>query len=158
MMRLKRPAYAKPLLAQRRAGNHPREITLIYGEKWREGDPPRICIRPEEYAPGAYDLSVFAGVKVTLLDQNLASENDQDDKFFDLIGELVRLKCPVQIVPPAGSGLSPQWTSDMAWGRRVKRQFPRWWSDDLQSLHERSFYAWIGDDIANIERERGRAA
>jgi hypothetical protein len=71
MTRLKLPAYGKRLLEERRAGNHPLEVTLVYGDKWWDFEQPKLCIKPDEFEPGKYDFSVCAGIHVIVIDNDL---------------------------------------------------------------------------------------
>ncbi len=95
--RLKRPAYARAMLDNRRRGFHPLHVDVLYGDDWREASTrmalekkvfvkdglaarpyqarwlaevgnPMLALRPREYAPGVFDFSAVTGCKVLLQD------------------------------------------------------------------------------------------
>src|SRR3954470_23461983 len=101
MTRLKLPAYGKRLLEERRAGKHPLEVTLVYGDRWSKGKDPRVCISPEEYAPAQYDFCMLAGTRVLVLDQ-LNAGADWNGKFYDLLHELAIAGALVIVETPDG--------------------------------------------------------
>src|SRR3990167_6513354 len=67
--RLKLPPYGKALLDRRRGGDHPLSVNLVYGDRWREVEPPRVALDPKDYAPGRYDFHMLAGLRVMIHDQ-----------------------------------------------------------------------------------------
>ena len=106
-LRPKLPAYGKTLLMQRRLGQHPETITVIYGDKWSGVKPPRLGLRPLQYQPGLVDWRVVAGVKVELIDraEGLADcdvEANRFGKFYSLIAELVDATAYVVVRYPSG--------------------------------------------------------
>ena len=102
--RLRPPAYAKDLIAQRRRGYHPLDIDLLYGDQWseaaarakrakavfvrdgaaarpyspawhREVGAPMIALRPAEFAPLTFDFSCVTGARVALIDLDRAMQD-----------------------------------------------------------------------------------
>lgn len=67
---MKLPAYARPLLARRCAGNHPFEVYLLYGPDWDVRDMPRpmpfLAIAPRDFKPYVFDLRCVVGIDVYL--------------------------------------------------------------------------------------------
>lgn len=165
--RLKLPAYAKRLLTERRAGRHPLEIIVVYGERWWEVEHPKICLKPCDYAPGQVDFHVVAGCRVTLVDQDLGAweitSDRQFGKFYDLIHELARAGAYVDIEWPANSG----WVGKPAFAlaqeyRRYDRAsggmlWPRWWSDEIQKKQQERFDGYV-EDVIRLRAARDDAA
>lgn len=173
--RLKMPAYGKRLLLERRAGRHPLELALVYGERWWEVEQPKICIKPCEYEPGKYDLRMVAGLKVVVHDQDLGVLDYKAatvtslpifGKFYDLLHELALCKAYVEIRWPEKSQLGRDELSAFAYACRhphptePRMIWPRWWSDALDTLHHESHVNHLIDvGNANINAvERDRAA
>jgi len=173
--RLKLPAYGKRLLLERRAGRHPSEVTLVYGDQWWEAQHPKICIRPEAYDPGKYDLRMVAGCKVVVLDQLLCAALDFGGegwppifgKFFDLLHEVAAAGAYVEITWPSKVGWPARHLSEYAWAARwydraaQRMQWPRWWNDELAAQHDARWQLWFQDravECGLTERERGAAA
>lgn len=168
-MRKKPPAYGKRLLEQRRAGQHPREIELIYGDRWKEGRHPFVAIEPKDYNAGIYDLHVLAGTRVTVVDQ-LGEGFDVDEnaypprwgKFYDLLGEVAANRAVVMIRWPKGVEPRTELLLDFVdrrgrWFNRETRlhEWPKWWGDELHKLQIDAARAWL-EDAERIEN--GRAA
>lgn len=157
---MKLPAYGKPLLLRRRAGDHPLEVALVFGHQWRAdvGRMPLLALNPEDYAPGVYDFGCVAGLRVLVHDQDMAAADCDENVlpptfgvFYDLLGELARLAARVEIVWPAKSGWQPVDARELArewrWMDRARpagdrMQWPRWWSDALDDDYERRWYEW----------------
>lgn len=154
--RPKPPAYARALLQERREGRHPRQITLVYGNDWRAGDAPRICLKPADYEPGRFDFRVVAGCKVIVLDQEMgAAELDRYvrptkwGKAYDLFGELAAAGAYVEVAWPERSGW-PSVTLDALAAGFDGRQRPPWWSEEREQRHQAAQIGWLEDRGAEI--------
>lgn len=165
--RLKLPAYGKQLLAARRAGDDPLVVHVIYGENWRD-EPTclwqckgaahaKICLKPADYQPGLYDFHLVTGLQVALFDQPRASFAE-DDKIFDLIGEIGRWSADLHVYV-AGEEWPPS-ASRLAHGRRNYRHvhdaaanhgWPRWWSNEIEQLNEQRRQDWLEAALAAPE-------
>ena len=155
MKRLILPAYAKQLLADRRAGRHPLEVTLIYGNDWQAGDAPRLALKPEDYEPGKFDFHMIAGEKITVLDQvRGAYEFTQATppsfgKFYDLLRELAA--CDAYVVVDWPMNELHLDAEMLAYGWRwfdpveQRMRWPLWWSDVLSAKHRRRVALWWQD-------------
>jgi hypothetical protein len=147
-MRLKLPAYAKRLLDDRRAGKHPLEVNLVFGDKWRDVPEIRVCIPPEDYAPALYDFRVLAGLRVTIHDQ-MNFGNNADSVFFDLVGEVAAAQALVIVRWPKGHAPREIHASELAFCCRVKTtkgvQWPRWWSAALHTRQQQLAVEWLED-------------
>ena len=161
-LRPKLPAYGKALLQARRMGQHPREITVVYGDNWRGVKLPRLGVRPLQYVPGQMDWRVVAGVKVTLLDRAQALtefdiEANRFGKFYTLIGELAAMDAYVVCAYPDGNEWRYQDAEQLAYACRNGRAWPRWWSDDLDARQRRAYLTYIDDMELTIRRKPGDA-
>lgn len=159
-LRPKLPAYGKGLLLERRLGNHPREITVIYGDNWRGVKHPRLGVRPLQYVPGQVDWRVVAGVKVTLLDRSggLAEfdiAGNKFGKFYTLVGELAAMDAYVVCAYPDGNDWRYQDAESLAYACRRPGQWPSWWSDDLDQRQRRAYLAYIDDLQLTVSRKPG---
>lgn len=170
MPRLKIPAYGKKLLNERIANIHPIDVRVVYGEKWWEIDPPKICIKPPEFEPGKYDFRMLAGLRAIVVDQaNAILDLDcavlpwKFGKFFDLLGELAAADAYVCI----DQGQSLVDAQMIAEGSRYfdadrrPNQWPRWWNEELNEKQEKRKTFWLTHqayELGILERERGRAA
>lgn len=172
MERLKLPAYGKRLLAERRAGRHPLEVNLCYGDRWREVAAPLIAIEPKDYEPGKYHFFVLAGLHVVIYDQ-LAGGWDMDPtirpptygKFYDLAAEVavadawVTIRWPKGTSPPESDLQALAW--ECRWWSMERRafQWPPWWSDMLEAKHQARWQAWMIDAYPHaFGRARARTA
>ncbi len=158
MPRLKVPAYGKRLLDDRRAGKHPLEVTLVYGDDWLAGRPPRICIKPDEFEPEKYDFHLFAGLRVNVRDEFGLALAD-DDKVFNLLLEVAQFAALVWIGWPKALGEPAMELSEFAYAcyRSGRRQ---WWSDDQDRAYRARFDGWFADLMSTQQpaiEERGRA-
>lgn len=173
------PAYGKQLLERRRAGDHPLEVALIYGQDWWQNvhDLPRLAIAPEEYEPGRFDFRMVAGLKVTLIDQvagglinmRLRAPN-RFGIFYELVRELAEADAYVEVIWPAWCDRLPAAAMHLAWfGRATMARalgqycWPDWWSEALDRKQSKRFIAWCQDSVTRnqrrfTERERGAAA
>lgn len=169
MPRLKLPAYGKRLLEERRAGRHPLEVNLCYGDRWREIAAPLIAIDPKDYAPGKYDFHMLAGLRVTIHDQlaggwelAAAAQPTTYGKFYDLVREAAAADAWVLIRWPAGTEPRESSAQMMAfncrWWCTERRawQWPRWWSAELDAQQSARCATWCLDVYR--DSERGRAA
>lgn len=157
-VRRKLPAYGKALLQARRMGQHPAEITVVYGDDWRGVAPPRLCVKPHQYQPGAMDWRVVAGVKVTALD--LAGGLGDFDltverfgPFYSLVGELAAMQAYVVVRYPERGKWLDQDADALAYACRVGGRWPAWWSDDLDRLHRAAFNDYMSDMERSIRRK-----
>ena len=169
MTRLKLPPYGKALLDRRRGGDHPLSVNLVYGDRWREVEPPRVALDPKDYAPGRYDFHMLAGLRVMIHDQ-LAGGWEMDasilpaiyGKFYDLAAEVAAADAYVLLRWPKGTEpreteLLPLAHSCRWWcTERRAWQWPRWWNDALNTQQQARAQAWFLD--VNGDRERVRAA
>lgn len=147
---------------------------VVYGDKWWEIDPPKICLKPEEYEPGKYDFHMLAGLHVTVVDQ-LAQSAEVNEfvlpptfgKFYDLLAEIAAADAWVTVEYPAPIEPRTRNLEDLAldakwWSRELRAyQWPRWWNDELEAKHARrwsAWHMWRAYDLGILERERGRAA
>jgi hypothetical protein len=183
--RLKLPAFARGLVENRRRGFHPLNVTLLYGDNWRtpslqaklereaaqvkrlppysaqwltEIGPPMLAIEPRDYAPEVYDFRCVAGCQVRVIDA-LDASRDCDvaagrwGVFYDLMGELSDWAARALVSP------LDQDAASLAWEHRVyeagRYTWPRWWSDQRQSEHDRRYVIWLGDTARAV---LGRAA
>jgi hypothetical protein len=161
-LRKRLPAFGRLLLQARRCGEHPSEITVVYGDQWRAVSAPKVCVRPAEYVPGQVDWRVVAGVKVFALDlgDGLGDFDVQANRygpFYSLIAELVAMDAYV-VVRYAESGQWREQEADaLAYACRWARRWPYWWSDDLERRQRAAFHGWMGDLERKIQRnfERG---
>lgn len=129
--RLKLPAYAKPLLAMRRAGKHPETVQVIVGDDWRteEGRWPVLALKLADWAPGRYDWSACAGLRVVVVDR--AFEDWQ--ALAQLAAEIARVAAPVMVVSPwCAAGCAE--VTEIAWLARAQSrgQRPVWWDEEIQ--------------------------
>jgi hypothetical protein len=167
------PAYGRRLIDERRAGRHPIEVTVVYGDKWRDHGQLKICIKPEEFLPGVYNFHILAGLRVLVVDQ-LGESSDLDEKvipptfgkFYDLLAEIAAADAWVTLRYPqyeafdrdiANLALCAKW-----WSHETRSmQWPRWWNEELHAKHERRWSMWQTHRayaLGILERERGRAA
>lgn len=161
-LRPRLPAFGRALLQQRRQGQHPQSITVIYGEDWRGVKPPRLGLRPLQYQPGLVDWRVVAGVKVELIDraQGLADfdiEANRFGKFYALIGELVDAQAYVVVRYPDGNRWADQDADMLAYSCRWFRRWPSWWSDERERMQQAAFHDYLSDMEAVIRRKFERA-
>jgi hypothetical protein len=119
VLNLKRPAYAKALLDNRRRGFHPLRVDVIYGDDWREAATrakleqavfvkdglaarpyedrwlnevgvPMIALRPREFGPGVFDFRCIVNCAVRVWDQHGASRVCEiDESVQGLVGPRV---------------------------------------------------------------------
>ena len=175
MPHLKLPAYGKPLLACRRAGDHPLSVALIFGHQWRAevGEMPILAIHPEDYAPGVFDFHVVAGLRVEVHDQEMwAAERNENvlpptfGVFYDLLTELARFAAPLAVVWPAKSGWDSIEAGELArearWFDRAAHQlqWPRWWSEALHADYQLRWTEWMtywAITHGILDRERAEA-
>lgn len=159
-LRPKLPAYGKGLLLARRLGNHPREITVVYGDNWRGVKHPRLGVRPLQYQPGLVDWRVVAGVMVTLIDRaggvagfDIAA--NRFGKFYALIGELAAMDAYVQVMYPDGNVWARKDADLLAYECRNASGWPGWWSDDLERRQRAAFLAFSEDSLRLTGRDKG---
>lgn len=153
-MKKKLPAYGKALLAQRRGGNHPLTVTLVYGDDWSAGREPRVCLKPEDYAPGRFDFGVLAGTKVVVLDQGIAAAGPPEvEHFHALLGELADADAVVFVEWPESSGCAPMTADVIARCERSGPAWPSWWSDELEARHTANWIAWL-EDVSRVVKNR----
>ena len=146
-MRMKLPAYAKRLLDDRRAGLHPLDVNLVFGDRWADVPEIKVCIKPEDYAVGVFDFHVLAGLKVTIHAQ-VSIEGDADP-LFDLVGEVAAAQALVVIRWPKGFTPRETWAFELAFCNRFKSnkgvRWPAWWSDALDCGQQTLAKNWIAD-------------
>lgn len=169
-VRKKLPAYAKPLLLNRKGGFHPARALLVFGDDWRvptevkkqealaraDGVSPYtaewlercgwpcMALRPSEFERGLIDWRVVAGLWVHVLDQSM-EEWLPDAARFWLAAEIAACSAEVEFEYPGGD-----WTiSDMAfWFRHSHPTLPRgfvpeWWTKELQEINVNNTQRWI---------------
>jgi len=170
MSRLKLPAYGKRLLIQRRAGIHPLDVALVYGDRWWDAPDPRVAIDPKDYEVGKFDFHVLAGLRVTIHDQ-LGASFDADPvlrppsygKFYDLLHEVAAANAYVVIrwpknVDPRETELLQQAFGCRWWSRELRStQWPRWWNDDLNERQLDAAVAWLVNSKREAEHARAAA-
>jgi hypothetical protein len=155
------PAFGKRLLEQRRNGEHPEQITVVYGDNWRGVPAPKLALRPLQYQPGLVDWHVVAGVKVVLLDR-AQGVSDFDvlsgcfGKFFTLIAELADAHAYVVVRYPDGNQWSEQDAAQLAYSCRNLDAWPSWWSDARAALQEASFDVYLSDADGRMRRKLER--
>jgi hypothetical protein len=160
-LRPRLPAYGKTLLMQRRLGQHPETITVIYGDNWSGVKPPRLGVRPLQYQPGLVDWRVVAGVKVELIDraEGLADcdvEANRFGKFYSLIAELVDATAYVVVRFPDGERWGEKDADLLAYECRGfssgRSCWPGWWSDDRERLQQAAFIDYLSDAELALRR------
>ena len=159
-LRPRLPAYGKALLLERRLGNHPREITVIYGDNWRGVKHPRLGVRPLQYQPGLVDWRMVAGVMVTLIDraEGLAEfdiAGNHFGKFYALIAELAAMDAYVQLMYPDGAVWARKDAGLLAYECRHERRWPCWWSDGLERRQQAAFLAYSEDSLRLTGCDKG---
>ena len=156
---MKLPAYGKRLLDERRAGKHPLEVTLVYGDDWYVGKLPRICIKPDEFEPAKYDFRMLAGLRVNVFDEfGLALK--AEGKVFDLLGELGQIAAAVWVRWPLRFGQAEIEMTDIALRQRIDGVWPHWWNAEVDQKYLARFDAWFADLMAAHKspiEARGRA-
>lgn len=69
---MRSPAYARRILDRRRAGDHPKGITLVLGDDWTPPEAPwpeMIALKPEDWRPGAINWLVCTGLPILIEDR-----------------------------------------------------------------------------------------
>lgn len=162
-LRKKLPAFGRVLLQARRQGQHPQEVTVVYGEHWRGVPVPKVCVTPLDYQPGKFDWRVIAGVKVILIDlgkglSDFNIEANQFGFFYSLIAELVAMDAYVVVRYPERGQWAEQEADSLAFVCRWARKWPSWWSDDLDRRQKAAFFGYMDDMERKIRRklERGQ--
>ncbi len=157
-LRKKLPMFGKLLLQARRADQHPDEVNVVYGERWRGVAPPKVCVRPLDYRPGVFDWRVVAGVRVFLHDlgKGLTDFNvmaNQFGNFYALIGELASMDAYVVVRYPEAGEWQAQAADDLAYACRYLGRWPSWWSDDLDRRQKAAYFGWLKDQERKIRRK-----
>lgn len=150
---MKLPAYAKPLLAERRLGRHPPSVLVIYGQDWsaRPGST-RVAVKPREAL--GLKWHCVAGLLVELTDRALEGEDEPDAdgnrEFLYLAGEIAReagqvnLLAPYALTPACplyGPGRAS--ASDYAALFRDEHAWPAWWSEETENIHGQNRRRWL---------------
>lgn len=162
-LRKVQPAYGRQLLERRRFGEHPPVINVVYGERWRDVSWPKVAVLPAKYRPGAVDWRVVAGVKALVFDL-AAGLADFDvaaghyGPLYTLLGELVAIGAYVAVRYPEYGRWVEQDVDSLAFACRWRRQWPSWWSDDLDQRQKSALSGWLADQERAVLRksERGR--
>jgi hypothetical protein len=179
------PAFGGAVLRNRRIGWHPLFVKLLYGDDWRDAFahrrlaksiPARIppytrkwiavagwpvtVISPREYERGAFDLRLYAGVDVEVIDQvdglNAVERNGsvytKFGRLFDLLAELAAIAGSVRARAPG-----ERWASDVESIAFVYKSYdhargvsvyPPWWTSELKQRYDER-QAAHARDLAN---------
>lgn len=159
--RRKLPAYAKALLAERRAGNHPLRVQVIVGQPWRPklAGVPMLALNAEEWAPGTFDWTACAGVAVEIIDRGMARAGKSWQELAQLAAEIARYAAPVMVRSSYFSNGRGEVT-EMVWCLAAKQggDWPAWWNDALQADYDRRWTRFYGDVAPWLTVEFARGA
>jgi len=145
------PAYAKALLDRRRAGDHPLTVNVVLGNAWWAVKEPKICVKPEDYAPGVFDWRVVAGLRVVVFDEDVALFIAGGGFTGWLVGELADFAAQVDVM----------WGSDtvcadvVAWLNRSGGKWPEWWSAERERRMVEGRSAWFADVARHMHARHG---
>jgi hypothetical protein len=165
---LKNPAYARALIERRRAGDHPWKVHVIYGNDWYIGeDLVRLAVKPR--AALGLSWACVAGLRVILLDRATPDEDpDQEDgyrEFHYVAAEIARCAAGVEMHSPYpfyahqdGPGIADVGQLAYAaslprlseWIRGRRRQWPKWWSDELDEIYGKNAQRWREEVAASV--------
>ena len=138
---MKLPAYAKTLLAARRAGSHPALVTVVYGEDWAvPGAECRLAVKPGEAL--GLDWRCVAGLPVELVNRSdVAMFEAQDGEPLRLAAEIARESAQVMVVE-GGARVA---LDELAFAMRCVSgaRWPAWWSEDVEKIHGQNRKRWI---------------
>jgi hypothetical protein len=181
------PAFGARVYKNRCLGRHPLFIKLLYGDDWREAFlhqrlaktiPPKIepytrkwvavagwpvtVVSPREYERGSFDLRIYAGVDVEVIDQagglevELVDGGKQFGKCFDLLCELAAIAASVRA---RGVHERDSWDVDTIaftyryYDHRVSSYVdPPWWTADLKREYEQRKQRHLGDLVGYAAR------
>lgn len=136
------PAWGKALKGARDAGNHPARVWVLVGDDWSRlpEDAPSVAVRASEWAAGAIDWSVLAGVRADVVDR------DGMETVYPVAAEVAEHAAPVFIHTRAGPDDWPHAEGDAisididdaAQARRAcdeiygALRWPAWWTSRLR--------------------------
>lgn len=158
------PAYGRPLLEARRAGDHPARVLFVFGDYWKAESPhPKLALKPGDYAPRRFDFRLVAGVPVDVLERSDGALHQGTPKYLWLAGELARWACEVTLrVPYAlyrGQAESDRTVTDAGMLARCQRRYdaakrafvwPAWWNEDLDCAYGEQGKRWYGERFALV--------
>lgn len=146
------PAYGKALLERRRAGDHPLTVNVVLGNAWWKVKEPKICVKPEDYAPGVFDWRVVAGVRALVVANDAFRAGGDAAKVGDLLGELADHAAVVDLWCGDGAAVS---ADVYAWGERKLGKWPEWWNAERDRRMIAGRNAWFGDVARNMHARHG---
>ena len=143
---MKAPAYGALLTQMRRAGHHPLEVTVIYGNDWKPPESasllrPRLAVKPGEAL--GLDWHCVTGLPVVVLDRHV----EETDEVLRMLGEIGRRAAQVYYWVKGQE--RPVHVSDWAWSLRHVAQlagqaaWPSWWSGEVEKINAGNRERWL---------------